>query len=117
MALDMQAVLMEAGCDVIGPAGSVAKAKALIADTICDAALLDANLAGHPVDELAALLTKKSVPFAFVTGYGLQGLPAAFRDAPVLAKPFSPNELRALVGTLLNHDGSVIPLRRKTKTP
>ena len=38
--------------------------------TLLDAALLDANLCGHPVDEIAAALGACNVHFLFVTGYG-----------------------------------------------
>jgi hypothetical protein len=58
-----------------------------------DAALLDANLHGKPVDEIAAALTQRNVPFAFVTGYGRDSLPASFRTAPVISKPFTTEQL------------------------
>lgn len=35
-----------------------------------DAAFLDGNLHGHPVDEVASSLTRTSNPFVFVSGYG-----------------------------------------------
>ena len=112
VAMDMETTLAEAGCEVVGPVASVEKGKLIVADTSCDAALLDANLAGCPVDELAALLTQKNIPFAFVTGYGRESLPEAFRVSAVLAKPFSPDQLRALVGALLYRDGGVVQLRQ-----
>ena len=60
---------------VFGPAATVETARKLITHEQCDAALLDVNLSGHPVDELAAALTKHAVPFAFLTGYGREALP------------------------------------------
>ena len=44
-----------------------------------DAALLDGNLAGKPVDDLAIALTRRGMPFVFVTGYGRDALPVGFR--------------------------------------
>jgi CheY-like chemotaxis protein len=84
VAMDIVASLEAAGCDVIGPAGTLAKGRELIASGQLDAALLDANLAGYPVDELAAALTQQKVPFAFVTGYGREALPKAFAHAAVI---------------------------------
>jgi PAS domain S-box-containing protein len=101
VALDVEAELTALGVEVIGPAGSLASAEQLIGNGRFDAALLDANLQGEPVDRLAAALAAREVPFAFATGYGREALPAAFRDRPMLAKPFDAAKIRAIVGELL----------------
>ena len=51
--LDLEASLMDIGCMIRGPAGTVEKAKELVRRSDYDAALLDANLGGRPVDEPA----------------------------------------------------------------
>src|SRR5690606_36623500 len=79
VAMDMAASLVAAGCEVAGPAGNLRDAKRLVADADFDAALLDANLAGSPVDELAAALARLEIPFAFATGYGQESLLSGFR--------------------------------------
>jgi hypothetical protein len=66
-------------------------------DACLDAALLDATLAGEPVDVLDA----RGVPFAFSSGHGPSGLPEGFRDRPLLGKPFNAEALLALIRTLL----------------
>src|SRR5262245_7761017 len=76
VAMDVESSLTAAGCEVVGPAATLERAKRLIEESDCDAALLDVNLAGQPVDELATLLTRKNRPFAFVTGYGRDALPS-----------------------------------------
>src|SRR5262249_22806501 len=68
---------------------------------------------GQPVDELATLLTRKNRPFAFVTGYGREALPAGFRGAVVLGKPFGADQLLAAVGVLLYQPASVVQVRGK----
>jgi len=113
LSMDMEASLLEMGCEVIGPAGTLAKAKQLIAGSGFDAALLDANLAGQSVDELAVILTQGNIPFAFVTGYGREALPGGFREARVLAKPFSKSQLRSVVQALFYRDADVVQLRHK----
>jgi len=113
VAMDVEAQLISAGWDVVGMAGTVEQARALIAGTECDAALLDVNLGGHPVDELAAALTRRNIPFAFATGYGRSGLPAGFREGLILNKPFSGEQLEAVVGALLEQAPGVVPLRQK----
>jgi DNA-binding response OmpR family regulator len=113
LSMDMEASLTEVGCEVRGPAGTLQKAKQLIASLDCDAALLDANLAGESVEELAAALTQRNIPFAFVTGYGREALPQGFREAAVLGKPFSKDQLRSVVQSLLYRDADVVQLRKK----
>lgn len=117
VAMDTEAHLVSAGCNVVGPAATVDEAKRLIDETVFDAALLDANLGGDPVDEVAAALTRKGIPFAFATGYGREALPHGFRDRPVITKPFRPNailsELEALLA--MKRPSSVVPLRPKKR--
>src|SRR3546814_17025663 len=82
--------LEDAGYTIVGPASTLDEAHELVETTKFNAALLDANLSGEAVDEVAAALTRKGMPFAFVTGYGREALPEAFRHAPLLNKPLLP---------------------------
>ena len=111
VAMELVATLEEDGCVVVGPAGDVDSAKTLIEQDQFDAALLDANLGGQPVDELAAALTRRNIPFAFVTGYGRQNLPESFRNAAMIGKPFARGELLAILARLLRRDPSVVSVR------
>jgi len=115
VALEIEAELADAGAVVVGPVGTLEAAARLIEAEPLDAALLDANLAGKPVDALAALLAARGVPFAFASGYGPSGLPEGFRDRPLLGKPFGAEALVALVRGLLApvEGGIVVPLRKR----
>ncbi|MGB7832317.1 MAG: PAS domain S-box protein [Xanthobacteraceae bacterium] len=114
LSMDLEASLAAAGCHVVGPAATVETARKLITHEQCDAALLDVNLSGHPVDELAAALTKHAVPFAFLTGYGREALPRGFGEAKMLGKPFSQHEVLAMLAQLLTPRTNVVSLRHKT---
>jgi PAS domain S-box-containing protein len=113
VAMDIASRLAEAGCDVIGPAGTLEKARSLIETAEFDAALVDANLAGDPVDELAAALTRRKVPFAFVTGYGRDALPQGFREAAMIGKPFTEKALLATIERIVERGADVVPLRQR----
>ena len=115
VAMDLESTLTAAGCDVVGSAGTLDAARQLISQARCDAALVDVNLAGHPVDELATVLTQKNIPFAFVTGYGREGIPRGFRDALLLKKPFSQDQLFAVMDLLLYQSAAVVQLRPKNR--
>jgi PAS domain S-box-containing protein len=113
VAMELESNLTAAGCEVIGPAGTLEQAKSLVAQREFDAALVDVNLAGHTVDEIAAALTQKNCPFAFVTGYGREALPRGFQDAVLLGKPFGGTQVLAAVEVLLYQRAGVVPLRQK----
>ncbi len=110
--LDIVAGLEEAGAQVEGPAGTVEKAIELIERAALDGALLDANLRGQPVDEIASALTRRNIPFVFVTGYGSESLPQAFRGVAVIAKPFSRQQVFDAAAQLVAKRSDVVRLRR-----
>jgi len=93
IALEIAACLEKVGVEVAGPTGTAREALDIIESAPLDAALLDANLDGRPVDDIAAALTCNNVPFLFVTGYGQKSLPQAFDTVPRLDKPFDQKEL------------------------
>lgn len=93
LALELATVLEEAGSVVIGPAGTPDEALHFIESTALDGALLDGNLRGLPVDDVAAALAKREVPFVFVSGYGRDSLPPTFREVPLLGKPYNQDQL------------------------
>jgi CheY-like chemotaxis protein len=100
VALDIESILSDAGMDVVGPASSAAEALKLITDSPPDAALLDANLSGEPIDAVAQALGERRIPFAYVTGYGRESLPPA-HPAPIVPKPFDAELLLAAARRLL----------------
>lgn len=96
--------LAESGCAPVGPARTPDDALALIGaeGQNLDAALLDVTLAGAPSYPVAEALALQGVPFAFVTGRERGEIDAAWRDAPMLQKPFSLVQLNGFVARLLN---------------
>ncbi len=112
IALDLDLILTTAGAKVHDTAGTVERAKRSIATGDFDVAILDGNLGGDPVDEVAVALTKRGVPFIFVTGYGRESLPQGFRDALVVTKPFTSEQLITAVQRRLDPEG-VARLRQR----
>jgi CheY-like chemotaxis protein len=97
IALDLQNLLEAAGHEVVGLAANVPDALALIETTTIDGAILDINLRGERVTEVADLLARKEIPFLFVSGYGSAGRPPGHDRVPVLAKPYSENVLLGVI--------------------
>jgi CheY-like chemotaxis protein len=97
----------DAGCRVLGPIGDLSEALKTARTGKFDAALLDANLGGKNVDELATSLAQAGIPFAFVTGYGRDILPDAFRHVTVLTKPYDDDELKQVIREMVaSKDGT-----------
>jgi len=112
--MEIASALEGAGFHVIGPVATSDEALRALHNHHPKVALLDANLGGKPVDEIAAALTRLNVPFAFVTGYGRESLPVAFAGAPILAKPFLASTLLDLTKSLGAKNNDVVPLRRES---
>ena len=94
--------LNEAGCDIVGPAASVASALRLVEQEgeRIDGALIDVQLADGVSYPLADVLALRGIPYAFVTGHGVGGLAPAYRQALTLSKPFMIEELKVMVERL-----------------
>lgn len=97
IALDISGVLEQAGLAVVGPAGTVGDALTALEQEEVHGALLDAHLGGEPVEPVADALKARGIPFAFVSGYGREQLPASHRSAPLVKKPFTGQDLLAAI--------------------
>lgn len=93
VAMLLEDILDELGYAIIGPAGSVAEALRLLESGPVAGALLDVNLRGETSYQIADALAERGCPFIFTTGYGEAGLDEAYRDRPVLQKPFTRERL------------------------
>ena len=101
IAAEMAAILEEAGHVVVGPAGSVSAAQALLARSgDLDAAVIDANLRGETSAPLAATMRERKIPFCVCTGYRMSDLKSLFGDVMTLHKPIDPPALLRAVAAL-----------------
>jgi CheY-like chemotaxis protein len=106
----LEDMLTELGCVVIGPAGSVKQAVAMIDAQAIDAALLDVNLDGEMSYPVADALVVRGVPFVFSTGYDKDRLLDGYRTFPVLQKPYHQSELSDALAKLWTPEGPNVAL-------
>jgi CheY-like chemotaxis protein len=92
----------ELGHRVIAEAGNVEMGRELAYSAEFDLAFLDLNLAGCSSVPIAEIIQKRGLPFLFVTGYAIAGVPDAFRDRPVLRKPFVVPTLKNAIDAILD---------------
>lgn len=90
-------MLQDLGCTVGGSAASVKAALLALETDDFDLALLDVNVAGEKVFPVAEALISRAIPFAFTTGYGIDGVREDLRAHPVLAKPFAVEDLERTI--------------------
>ena len=88
IAAEMEAMLEDLGCRVVGPFGRIAQALDALAEAEVDFAVLDVNVRGEMIYPLAETLQARGVPMVFCTGYAdLAVIPEPLRDRVQLSKP------------------------------
>jgi DNA-binding response OmpR family regulator len=101
LAYALEEVLVEAGFEITGVVGRLERALTMIAIGDCDAAIVDANLAGVSAVPAASALAARAIPFLVVSGYSPDQQQGAFSGAPFVQKPCRPDELIAALRGLL----------------
>lgn len=96
VAMELTRILTDAGAQVIGPTGDIDDALALVEAGGIDRALLDINLAGRLVTPVASALTRKAIPFVYLTGYQEPDV----EDGTVLRKPANAATLVSTLATV-----------------
>jgi DNA-binding NtrC family response regulator len=95
IAIELQQILEDFGCEVVGPLSSVDDVLQNADRGGFDGALLDINLRGQQIFEILPQLDRLGLKMIITSGYNDVTLfPAAFRSLPRIAKPFDEKELR-----------------------
>lgn len=103
--MDIEDMLEEVGCKVVGPAARVSDALAILDTEPVDIALLDVNLGREKSYPIADRLARSGTPFLLSTGYAEVDPP--YNDHLRLQKPFSRKHLTEVLEEL----------RREVQTP
>ena len=105
VALMIEEMLRGLGYRVSAIVRTIAEARLAIAKRNFDVALVDLNLDDEYHPETADILIETSIPFAFVTGYDYI-VELRHEKIPLLQKPFTPDQLSALIKTLVGPEAS-----------
>ena len=92
----IQECLNELGFRVTGPVCTASEALSAAKDGLFDAAILDINLGDGSVYRVAEILSARSVPFIFVTGYDSDSVDRRFHEVPILQKPIERQMLQKI---------------------
>src|SRR5580658_5504606 len=94
LAYVLEALLIEEGFEIAGVAARIERG-------ICDAAVIDANLAGISAGPAASALTARGLPFIILSGYSPDQQQCAFSGALRLQKPCRPERLVEALRSIL----------------
>lgn len=93
----LEDLLKKLGLKVVATATRLADAVDFAEKDELDVALLDVMMKGLDVHPVVQALSRRGIPFAFVTGYGVTRTTGIYRDRPVLTKPITQPELRRVL--------------------
>lgn len=103
VAVALSKQLKELGCQIVGPAPTVAAALSLLKSEPCDAAVLDINLGSETAEAVADALVELKTPFLFITGYSSpRMLGKSYGTHRRLVKPVTPEMLRDALAAVVN---------------
>ena len=91
----------DCGLEPVGPVGRLESAMQMARELALDGAILDINFGGRPCFPVCTILSGRRIPFTFLTGYPLAAIPIEYRGAPLVAKPFEPNDLKEILAHML----------------
>jgi len=101
IALDLESVLQDLGCEIIGPVANVEDIAQQCEAHHPDGALLDINLRGKQVFSVLPQLIEQGLPVIITSGYDdVTLIPQVFRGLPRISKPFNQKALRDLCVTV-----------------
>jgi CheY-like chemotaxis protein len=99
VAMMLEDMLEELGCELAGSAASIEDGLRLAERGGFDVAVLDVNLNGRRSDPIADALLRDGTPFVYATGYGAAAVEPG-SSARVLQKPYTLTQLCAVLGTI-----------------
>lgn len=102
VALLIEGMLEDLGCNVVASVATLRRALIAARTEALDFAVLDVNLDGELVFPVAEILKGRQLPFIFSTGYGRVGVPEGFRDCEVLNKPYAIEDLKTKLFSMLS---------------
>ena len=88
VAMCLEDMLVDLGCQVVGPAATLADGLVQAENAALDVAVLDINLSNATSYPIAQLLSDRAVPIVFASGYGRADAPESVQ-AELVSKPYT----------------------------
>jgi CheY-like chemotaxis protein len=103
ISLDTSMSLQELGAGKVEAAFTLEEASAALDRASPTLVVMDIDLRGVITFPLAERLAAMGIPFVFTTGHGAElPIPPALQGAPVIGKPYDPEQLRLVLAPYLS---------------
>jgi CheY-like chemotaxis protein len=106
VALALEDILTDFGCELVGPVSRIEEAEPLAESEALDGAVLDVNVRGRNITSVVERLRARQIPVVICSGYSeTTGLPSLLHGLPQVSKPYDKESLRrALAKAFRGHD-------------
>jgi CheY-like chemotaxis protein len=101
LSLMLQDLVRDAGAATVFPCRDAQSALGVLSTESLDCAILDVSMHGGTTYDLADALAARDIPFLFCTGIDPRDLSERHRGRPVLMKPYSDADFRAVLAQAL----------------
>ena len=99
--LDLEKILQDSGCEVVGPFPTAKAAIDKMGSEHVDVAVIDFFLADGTAEPVARLLDQRGIPYALCSGAGRKAFSNGFPHTPILAKPYNADDVSSVVNSLM----------------
>ncbi len=103
VAMLVEDILGDLGCQVVGPVSRLEQALTVAAEAQIDCALLDVHLGSDQSYPVADLLRERGIPFCFSSGVGDGFLRPVDARVAVLQKPYRDGDVARILGAMLGN--------------
>lgn len=102
VAMQLEDMLFDLGCDVVGIAMRLARAHEMLDSGLeVQVAILDVNIGGEKIYPIAERFRKVGVPIVFATGYGRSGVEEEWQGCTILQKPYTTQQIETSILSLI----------------
>lgn len=90
-------MLIDLGCECIGPIAKMEKGIAAAKSVACEAAIINLVIEGRHAYEVVEALAARNIPFCFASGLPQHEIIEKWRDRPFVMKPYALEDVRAFL--------------------
>ena len=101
IAMDLEDILKNCGCQIVGPLSSLEQALQALGREAFDVAVVDYRLGNCTAVRLLNALNDRSIPFAICTGTKGSEIRTLYPHTAILPKPCTPEDVFLVVNSLI----------------
>lgn len=90
-------MLVDLGCEYIGPIANMEQGIAAAKSVACEAAIINLVIEGRHAYEIVEALAARNIPFCFASGLPQKEIIEKWRDRPFIMKPYVLDDVRAFL--------------------